>query len=468
MFQLFVDRERELDFLEQHYRARSAEFIVIYGRRRVGKTELVTRFSKDKSHVYFLAGRQPELESIHELKLRMSDYFKDESFTKLDVKSWTELFQEFSKWEKDERVILVIDEFPILIEGNHAIPSIFQKIWDQNLKDKNVMVILLGSSVSMMETEVLDYRSPLYGRRTGQWKLEPLKLFHLKPFFPEYSVETLINVHSCLGGVPAYLQKFDPDKSFWENVEQKILAKGEFLYEEAEFLLREELREPRNYSSILKAIAQGAKTYGEIFSLTGMDKSMLSKYASVLEELGFIKRTYPIGVKPKPRKGLYTIADNYLTFWFKYVFPNKADLETGNTAHILNKIRDDYNTYLGHAFEQAATDFLTEMKQRKLLPFTFNTTGKWWFKNQEVDLVALDEENHTATFFEVKWSTLNERDCERILKSLKANASLFCWNRKKDNFGIIAKKIYEKENLRKDRYLAFDLKDFELDHVTRD
>lgn len=160
MFQLFVDRERELAFLEQHYNAKSAELIVIYGRKRVGKTELVTKFSKDRPHVYFLAGRQPELESIHELKLRMSIYLNDESFAKLDVKSWIELFQEFSKWQKSERVILIIDEFPILIEGNHAIPSIFQKIWDQNLKNKNVMLILLGSSVSMMETEVLDYRSP--------------------------------------------------------------------------------------------------------------------------------------------------------------------------------------------------------------------------------------------------------------------------------------------------------------------
>jgi AAA+ ATPase superfamily predicted ATPase len=467
MLQLFVDRERELAFLEPHYDAKSAELIVLYGRRRVGKTELVTKFSKDKPHVYFLAGRQPELESIQELKLRMSIYLNDESFAKLNVKSWIELFQEFSKWQKDERVILIIDEFPILIEGNRAIPSIFQKIWDQNLKDKNVMLILLGSSVSMMETEVLDYRSPLYGRRTGQWKLEPLKLFHLKPFFPAYSVETLINVHSCLGGVPAYLQKFDPDKSFWENVEQKILTKGEFLYEETESLLREEFREPRNYSSILRAVAQGASTYGEILNLTGMDKSMLSKYTSVLEDLGFIKRIYPIDAKSKPRKGLYAIADNYLMFWFKYVFPNKADLETGNTTHVLTKIKEDYNTYLGHAFEQAATDFLTEMKQRKLLPFTFNAIGKWWFKNHEIDLVALDEENHAATFFEVKWSTPNKQDCERIRKNLEANALLFRWNRKKDNFGIIAKKIQEKERLRREGYFAFDLKDFELDHVTK-
>ena len=461
MFQLFADREQELQFLEQHYKAKSAELIVIYGRRRVGKTELTLRFSKDKPHIYFLADRRPEAELIHELKQRMSSYLGDESFAKLAVKDWIELFQEFTKWKKKkERTVIVIDEFPMLIEANRAVPSIFQKVWDQNLKDTDTMLILLGSSIAMMETEVLNYKSPLYGRRTGQWKLTPLKLFHLQPFFPNYNIETLISIYGCLGGVPAYLQKFDPDKTFWQNVEQKILQKGEFLHEEAEFLLREELREPRNYASILKAVAQGARTYGEILNQTGMDKSMLSKYTSVLEDLGFMKRTYPVDAKPKPRKGLYTIADNYLAFWFKYVFPNKTELETENTKPILNKIREDYNTYLGCTFEQVATEFLIEMKRRNQLPFTFTTLGKWWFKDNEIDIVAINEEEQTATFIEAKWSTLNKQDSQRILNNLKAKTPHFRWNRKKENLGIIAKKITEKQSLRQKGYFAFDLEDF--------
>jgi AAA+ ATPase superfamily predicted ATPase len=460
MFQLFADREQELQFLEQHYKAKSAELIVIYGRRRVGKTELTLRFSKDKPHIYFLADRRPEAELIHELKQRMSSYLGDESFAKLAVKDWIELFQEFTKWKKKERTVIVIDEFPMLIEANRAVPSIFQKVWDQNLKDTDTMLILLGSSIAMMETEVLNYKSPLYGRRTGQWKLTPLKLFHLQPFFPNYNIETLISIYGCLGGVPAYLQKFDPEKTFWQNVEQKILQKGEFLHEEAEFLLREELREPRNYASILKAVAQGARTYGEILNQTGMDKSMLSKYTSVLEDLGFMKRTYPVDAKPKPRKGLYTIADNYLAFWFKYVFPNKTELETENTKPILNKIREDYNTYLGCTFEQVATEFLIEMKRRNQLPFTFTTLGKWWFKDNEIDIVAINEEEQTATFIEAKWSTLNKQDSQRILNNLKAKTPHFRWNRKKENLGIIAKKITEKQSLRQKGYFAFDLEDF--------
>ncbi|MCW4046644.1 MAG: ATP-binding protein [Candidatus Bathyarchaeota archaeon] len=374
----------------------------------------------------------------------MSLYLKNESFAKLAIKDWIELFQEFTKWNKTPHTTIIIDEFPTLIETNHATPSIFQKIWDQNLKNTNTMLILLGSSIATMETEILNYKSPLYGRRTAQWKLTPLKIHHLKPFFPNYNAITLIHVYACLGGVPAYLQKFNPQQNFWQNIEQKILTKGEFLYEEAEFLLREELREPRNYSLILKTIAQGANTYGEILNQTNLDKSILSKYTSVLEDLGFIKRTYPIAITPKLRKGLYTIADNYLNFWFKYIFPNKTELETGNTQSILNKIREDYHTYLGHTFEQAATELLTEMKIQNKLPFTFTTIGKWWHKNNEIDLIALDEEKQTATFLETKWSTLKEVDCKRILQNLRAKAQNFRWNRKKENYGIIAKKNQRK------------------------
>ena len=462
MLQLFVNRKQELQFLDEHYKTKAAELIVIYGRRRIGKTEFTLHFSKNKPHIYFLADQRPETELIQELKQQMSRFLQNESFAKLAIKDWIELFDEFTKWNKNVHTIIIIDEFPTLIEANHAVPSIFQKIWDQNLKNTPTMLILLGSSVTMMETEVLNYKSPLYGRRTAQWKLEPLKIHHLKPFFPHYNLETIIHVYSCLGGIPAYLQKFTPENSFWQNVQQKILTKGEFLYEEAEFLLREELREPRNYAIILKAIAQEAQTYGEILNKTSIDKSMLSKYSSVLEDLGFIKRTHPIGTTPKPRKSQYAIADNYLNFWFKYVFPNKTELEAGNSENILNKIKQDYNIYIGHAFEQVATELLADMKTNHTLPFTYTSIGKWWFKNIEVDLIALDEEKQAVTFIETKWSNLNSIDCRRILQNLKGKAQHFQWDRKKENYVVIAKHITDKEQLTKQGHLVFDLEDFEL------
>ena len=182
MLQLFVGRQQELQFLNEHYKSKQAELVVIYGRRRVGKTEFTLRFASDKPHIYFLADQRPETELIQELKQQMSIYLGDESFAKLAVKDWIDLFNEFTRWNKSNRTLIIIDEFPVLIEANHAAPSIFQKIWDQNLKNTSTMLILLGSSIAMMENEVLDYKSPLYGRRSAQWKLEPLKLLPSQAF----------------------------------------------------------------------------------------------------------------------------------------------------------------------------------------------------------------------------------------------------------------------------------------------
>ena len=461
MIQLFSDRERELQFLERHYDTGNAELVVLYGRRRVGKTELCLQFSRNRPHIYFLADRRPEPMLLQELKREMGLFIGDESFVKLAINDWTELFYEFNKWNKTRRPVVIIDEFPMLIESNHAVPSMFQKIWDQNLKDTDIMLILLGSSIAMMETEVLNYRSPLYGRRTAQWKVEHLQLPNLKPFFPKYDVETLVNVYSCVGGIPAYLQKLDPKQSFWENVNQKILSKGEFLYEEADFLLREELREPRNYSAILQAIAQGACSYGDIINQTKMDKSIISRYTSILEDLGFTKRIYPIGANPKPRKGQYVVSDNYLNFWFRYVFPNKSELESGDTAHTLNRIREDYPSYVGRVFEQTVLELLKEMLQRQLISFSFTEIGRWWYKDIEIDLIALDEKERAATFLEIKWSNVGEQESHRVLSRLKAKTLEFLWDRKKECYGIIAKKLENKQMLRDEGYVALDLEDFE-------
>ncbi len=458
MIQLFVDREDELQYLEEKFRSTNPELLVIYGRRRIGKTELVARFIRGKPAVYFLADRRPERDLLEEFKEKMSQALRDESFSKLEVRNWLELFKEFLKWWKGGKVIIVIDEFPMLIEDNKAIPSVFQKIWDLELKNSHVVLILLGSSVSMMETEVLSYRSPLYGRRTGQWKLQPLRFNCLREFFKEYSEEDLVRVYGCLGGVPAYLLKFDPNIPFWDNVATRIFRKGEFLYGEAEFLLREELREPRLYSAILKAVAFGASSFGEIAGFTGLEKTLLSKYLDVLEELGWVERLYPVGERIKPRKALYRIADPYMAFWFRYVFPNKSELELGNVDPVLEKVKRDYDAYLGMVYEQIFRESLYSLKK---IPFRPKIVGKWWFKDQEIDAVALDEAQSSSAFFEVKWSSLKGVKAEGIIQALKQKAQNFKWrkSRRREYFGLVARKIEGKEELSKKGYIILELKD---------
>jgi len=461
MIQLFIDREEELRFLEERFKSGSPELVVIYGRRRIGKTELVARFIKGKVSVYFLADRRPERELLLELRTKMAQLLQDESFAKLEIKDWLELFEEFLKWWKGDRVIISLDEFPTLIEGNKATPSIFQKIWDLKLKNSQVMLILLGSSVSMIETEVLGYKSPLYGRRTGQWKLLPIRFQYLKEFFPKYSEEDLVRVYGCLGGVPAYLLKFNPNIPFWANITERFLRRGEFLYGEAEFLLREELREPRFYSAILKGVALGASSFGEIANSTGLEKSLLSKYLDVLEELGWIERLYPIGERLKPRKAFHRIADPYMSFWFRYIFPNKSDLELGNAEPITERVKTDYEAYLGTVFEHLLRENLWYLTTKSLLPIRPKTAGRWWFKDREIDVVALDETQPSAIFFEAKWSNLKEAEAERILRILERKTQDFRW--KKENrteyLGLFAKKISGKEELSKRGFIVLELKD---------
>jgi len=461
MAQLFVDREEELRFLEEKFNSKGPELIVIYGRRRVGKTELVARFVKGKPAVYFLADRRPERDLLLELRAKMAQVLQDESFAKLEVKDWLELFGEFLKWWKGSRVIVALDEFPALIEGNRATPSIFQKVWDLKLKNSGVMLILLGSSVGMMETDVLGYRSPLYGRRTGQWKLLPIRFQYLSEFFPKYSEEDLVRVYGCLGGVPAYLLKFDPGVSFWANVAQRLLRKGEFLYGEAEFLLREELREPRFYSAILKAIASGASSFGEIASSTGLEKSLLSKYLDVLEELGWIERLYPVGERLKPRKALYRIADPYMAFWFCHVFPNKSDLELGNIGPVIEKVQRDYEVHLGVVFEQLFRENLQHITAKGLLPIRPKSVGRWWFRDLEIDAVALDEAKPSAMFIEVKWGSLKVAEAKKILQTLERKVRDFRWRKenRKEYLGLFAKKVQRKEELSKQGYFIVELQD---------
>jgi AAA+ ATPase superfamily predicted ATPase len=445
----FVDRERELLFLERKHAERGAQLVVIYGRRRIGKTEAALRFAADKPNVYFLATKSSEKENLDLFFESLSEHFGDEVLSL--EKKWENAFKYLSK--TDERLILIVDEFPHLIEANRAIPSIFQRGWDLYLTKTNLMLLLLGSSVGMMESEVLSRKSPLYGRRTGQWRMDGLEFRHVREFFPSYHPDDHLRVYAVAGGVPAYLLKFDPAKSFWSNVGERMLQKGEFLHNEVEFLLKEELREPKIYMSILRAIAAGAAKFSEVMNSTGLDKSKLSVYLQTLGSLGFVKKEVPVTESElRSKKGRYRLVDNFFAFWFRYVLPNLAKLEKGEVEPVAKSIRGDFDVYLGRVFEDVALEFVGE----KLKP---SKIGKWWHRGEEIDIVALDEDKREATFIEVKWADLRERECERILRQVGGKSGHVKWKRANERFGVIARNVQGKGDLRRAGYLAWDLED---------
>lgn len=461
--QKFVDRAKELEFLERHFKREGAGFIVLYGRRRVGKTELLNRFIHGKKHIYFLARRESEAETFNRLSMALFKMFHDELLLSRPLSSLDSFFEYLYEKAKEERIVLVIDEFPMLIERFRGLTSVLQDHWDNKLRFSKIFLILCGSSIGMMETEVLGYRSPLYGRRTGQWKVEPLNFFDLAELFPNYSVEEVVKVYATLDAIPGYLVKFDPDVSVEKNIEEKIFRKGEFLNLEPEFLLREELRDPSNYMSILRAIAAGSSTFNEICNSTRLDKSIVSKYLTILENLHLVEKTFPVITTGKARlkgKGSYRIKDNFFNFWFRYVYPFQDYLERGEIAPVTEFLRRDFNTYLGLVFEDVAREFLIRVKRVSPL-----TTGKWWHKDKEIDLIVLNEAKKESVFFEFKWSELRRRECERIIAELKEKSGYVEWHKKErtEQYGIIARHIdiEDKKDLRNNGYLVYDLDDFE-------
>lgn len=450
MSKLFVNRIDELEILEERYKSGKAEFIIIYGRRRIGKTALILKFLEDKEGIYLLARETSEIENLKRFSQKIAEYFNDLFLLRNPFRSWDAFFEYLAKI--DERIIVAIDEFPYIVKANPALPSILQEYWDTRLSNTKLFLIICGSAVSMME-KLLGYKSPIYGRRTAQLRLKPLGFFQIRDFFPKYDWENLIKVYGVLGGSPAYLLEFDDRLSIEQNL-MKYFRVDSILYQDALFILREELEDPRNYFAIIEAIAKGKSTLGEIVNETGLDRGLVGKFLSVLREIDVVRREIPITESYKSRKGRYHINDFYFNFWFRFVYPNADLIESGNGKLLLDIVMKDFDQYLGYVFEEVAKQFLIELNKRNLLPFKFLKIGKWWHKGEEIDLVALNEREKIALFVEVKWKDLTSKDVKKIINELKKKSELVGLEGYKKYFGVVAKSAKKKSDL------VFDLRDF--------
>ncbi len=418
--QKFVNRVEEIEILENAYSSREVSLFILYGKRRVGKTELISRFIGNRG-VYFLATAEGDRENIINFKAVVSKFLQDDRIIKASFDDWFSLFSvlasstSFQAKANESKIIIAIDEFPYLVEANRAIPSVFQKIYDTILRQMNVMLVLSGSSISVMENEVL------YGRRTGQLEIKPLKFRYLAEFV-DYEIEDLCSTYFVFGGVPEYLLKLDPSVGFWENVSNKILSRGSALYEEAEFLLRTEFREPRNYMLILRSISYGNHTLGEICTYSGMDKSMVSKYLDVLMLLGLVIPEKPFGASEKYKRRLYWISDQYLKFWFRYVLPHKSEIESSHNEGVLESIRADFPTFAGEQFENLMKELILE----GILGRSYDTVSRWWGRNgsgnKEIDIVAYSERRGELMFAECKWT--NSPVPVNLVKALKTKSEI--------------------------------------------
>lgn len=297
----------------------------------------------------------------------------------------------------------------------------------------------MGSSIGMMEEEVLFYKAPLYGRRTASLEVREMDFEDIRDFFLNLNFEEILKIYSVFGSVPAYLEKINPRVGIFKNIKELILEKGQFLYNEVEYILREELREPRNYFVILKAIAQGKRRLSEIINETGFEKSLLSRYLDILKGLGFIGKDIPITEKhpDKSKQGLYRLHDRFFSFWFKYIFPNRGRIEIGKGEDILKLIRDDFEHHVSTVYEYACMDLCQRFVEDGLIKYDY--IGKWWSKEEEIDLVALDEEAKTIYFGECKWA--NKKVGKDVYQDLLRKSQLVDWykGKRKEKFLLFSK-----------------------------
>ena len=453
----FINREQELKVLNEKWQSNIAQFFIIYGKRRVGKTELIKQFIKDKPAIYFLADKRTTADQLRELGQIVGSYFKDNILIKNGFDDWIEAFLYLKTKTTDTPLVLAIDEYPYLTENDKSTSSLFQKGWDEYLKNTKIFLILSGSSIAMMESETLNQRAPLFGRRTGQILVDPLNFSQSRKFFPEKSFSDFLNIYTITGGMPAYLKQFVDGGELSEEIKKKIFNKTAFLYNEVEFTLKEELRETKNYLAILRAIALGKRKLSEIVNEVGLDKATANKYISVLINLCLVEREVPITEdKPdKSRKGLYKISDNFFVFWFHYIFPYKSYLEMDNYDYVLEKmfsglkyndeINSGFKSIAAQVYERVAVELLIALQDKI---FVFERVGRYWDSNLEIDVVGFSSSEKKIIFGECKWS--EKPVGTNIYEELKKKAAKVEWNKddRKEYYILFSKSGFTPEMIK--------------------
>lgn len=394
---MFVGRETELKFLNERYMEKSGQLIVLYGRRRVGKTETLREFCRDKPHVFFSCTQTTDRVQLRNFSVRM---------LKEGIPAG-KYISEFEDWEKalravldlpygEKKKLLVIDEFPYMCRGNRSIPSVLQNLWDSELRDSNVMIILCGSAMSFIEKELLAEKNPLYGRATGIYKMKEMGFYDAVKFFPHYSARDKVLAYAVLGGIPHYLKQWSPELSIGENIKRNILTKGCVLYSEVEFLLHQELRETSIYNSIIEAVALGSTRLNDISQKSLVeDTSKTSVYLKNLIELGIVDREFSVDAKLKEHansnRGIYRLTDNFFRFWYAFGFGNYSQLEDGDADGVYEYvIKPALHEFASYAFEDVCREFVRGMQKKNQLSFRYAKMGRWMGKTTVRDENAVN------------------------------------------------------------------------------
>ena len=428
----FVDREQEMATLQSEYERDGSALVVLYGRRRVGKTTLISEFIKNKKALFFLASEESESQNRLAFQEKAADFLNSNLLKNVEVKSWDVLFRAIMDSHFDSKPVIVLDEFQYLGKSNPAFPSVFQRIWEEILKDRQVMVILCGSLISMMQSQTLAYDSPLYGRRTAQIRLKQIPFAYYHQFFPDKSRKELIEMYAVTGGVPKYIELFSQSKDIYSAIEKCVLNRSGYLYDEPYFLLQQEVSEVGSYFSIIKAIAAGNTKLSSIAGVLEVKSTSLTKYLKTLIDLDILEREVPVteDSPEKSKKGLYKIKDNYLRFWFAFVYPNMSFIESGHGRIVMDKIRKSLvRNHIAFVYEDICRERMWEINAEGVWPFYFSKLGRYWDSKEEIDIAAIDPDGKNLILGECKY--WQEPVGVSVLRELEAKAKTVAWEKEK-------------------------------------
>lgn len=394
---MFLCREQELSTLNKRYQKNTFECMIIYGRRRVGKTSIINEFSKDKPTIFFSALNASAQENLEALSQAIHSYSNPDAVDAPIYPNLDSALSAITELAKKERLIFVIDEYPYLAKADASISSRLQHLIDHVWEKGNLFLILCGSSMSFMENQVLGYESPLYGRRTGQMKIQALTYKEMTAFNPQLTPEQQALVYGITGGIPHYINKLNVQDNIDEALLENLFNTSSYLYEEPENLLKQELREPAVYNSIITAIAGGASRPNEISTKVGIESAICAKYLKVLLELGILTKTTPITEK-FGKKTIYRIEDNFFRFWYRFVPQNISAISSGRFPQIYEQaVKKHIPTYMGLVFEKMCRDYL--LRYETFYPILLSEIGEWWGsdaktkKEVQIDIVGTSAEN---------------------------------------------------------------------------
>ena len=406
---MFVDREVELGALNDILGRHGAQFLVVYGRRRVGKTTLLLEWARRSQTpiLYWVAAREPSALLLRSFSQSVYAHaYPDRQIDPLfSYPSWEMALREAAALAQSQRLILIIDEFPYAAQSEHALPSLLQNAWDHAFKTTEVVLVLAGSQIGMM-VDALSYHAPLYGRTTAQLSLKPLPFRSLSQFFPRYNAEQRVALYAILGGIPAYLEKFRDDLSLAANVREQILSPTSIFQQEAFFLLQDEVRAVNNYLAVIRAIGEGAHTLDEITLHSGIAKNHASTYLARLQELTFVQRQIPATLPKNKRttQGRYVLDDAFLRFYFRFLAPNRILLEQGLSNRLWELISEGLRAFVGQtAFEEICRTWTLEQAAAGRLPFLPDMVGRHWANDVEIDVVAINWRQRQLLLGECKW-----------------------------------------------------------------